>query len=144
MKKILVYLLISVVLLSSCSKYVADFRTTHCPDLQQNSKYSKAAELGKALDELVQKGVPGVVFAVQSDEGFWARAKGYARIEDKTPMQLCHLQYLQSISKTYMAVAILKLHEEGKIDLDEPITRHLPQQYHHYISSAEKVTVRML
>jgi len=78
MKQILVYLLTTVVLLSGCTKYVADFRTTHCPDHQQNSKYSKAAELEKALDELVQKGVPGVVFAVQSDEGYWATARGYA------------------------------------------------------------------
>lgn len=144
MKKNLFYLIAPLVLFSSCSKYVADFKTAHCPDSPQNSKYSKAADLEKALDELVQKGVPGVVLAVQSDEGFWATAKGYARIEDKTPMQLCHLQYLQSISKTYMAVAVLKLHEEGKIDLDEPITKYLPQQYQHYISGAERVTVRML
>jgi D-alanyl-D-alanine carboxypeptidase len=144
MKKNLFYLIVSLVLFSSCSKYVADFKTAHCLSPQQNSGYSKAGELEKALEELVQKGVPGVVLAVQSDEGFWATAKGYARIEDKTPMQLCHLQYLQSISKTYMAVVILKLHEEGKIDLDEPITKHLPQQFHHYISDAERVTVRML
>ena len=144
MKKNLFYLIASLVLFSSCSKYVADFKTAQCSGPQQNSGYSKAGELEKALEELVQKGVPGVVLAVQSDEGFWATAKGYARIEDKTPMQLCHLQYLQSISKTYMAVAILKLHEEGKIDLDEPITKHLPQQFHHYINGAERVTVRML
>ncbi len=144
MKRNLFYLVTSLVLFSSCNKYIADFKTASCPDPQHNFKYSKAAELEKALDELVQKGVPGVVLAVQSDEGFWATAKGYARIEDKTPMQLCHLQYLQSISKTYMAIAILKLHEEGKIDLDEPITKHLPQQYHQYINGAEKVTVRML
>src|ERR1043165_1056392 len=118
MKKNMVYLVTALVILSSCSKYVADLKTMQCPDPQQNSKYSKAAELEKALNELVQKGVPGVVLAVQSDEGYWYTAKGYARIEDKTTMQLCHLQYLQSISKTYTAVAILKLHEEGKIDLD--------------------------
>ena len=102
MKKVLFYLLPAFVLLGSCSKYVADFKTTRCASPQENTGYSRAAELEKALDELVQKGVPGVVLAVQSDEGFWATAKGYARIEDKTPMQLCHLQYLQSISKTYM------------------------------------------
>jgi D-alanyl-D-alanine carboxypeptidase len=43
-----------------------------------------------------------------------------------------------------MAIAILKLHEEGKIDLDEPITKYLPQRYHHYINGAEGITVRML
>jgi D-alanyl-D-alanine carboxypeptidase len=143
MKTNLFYVIAPLVLFS-CSKYVADFQTTKCTTTEQNSNYSRAAELEKVLEELVQKGVPGVVLAVQSDEGFWATAKGYAKIEDKTPMQLCHLQYLQSISKTYMAVAVLKLHEEGKIDLDEPITKYLPQQFHHYINGAEKITVRML
>ena len=104
MKKNLFYLIASLMLFSSCSKYVTDFKTTRCSSVPQNSGYSKAGELENALDELVHKGVPGVVLAVQSDEGLWATAKGYARIEDKTPMQLCHLQYLQSISKTNMAV----------------------------------------
>ena len=65
MKKNLFYLIASLVLFSSCSKYVADFKTPHCSDSQQNSGYSKAAELEKALEELVQRGVPGVVLAVQ-------------------------------------------------------------------------------
>ena len=120
MKVNLFFLITSVVLFSSCSKYVADFKTGNCSDLQQSSKYSKATELENALDELVQKGVPGVVLAVQSDEGYWATAKGYAKIEDQAPMQLCHLQYLQSISKTYMAIAILKLHEQGKLEFGGP------------------------
>ena len=37
-------------------------------------------------------------------------------------MASCHLHYLQSIAKTYQATAILKLYEEGKIDLDEKHT----------------------
>jgi D-alanyl-D-alanine carboxypeptidase len=82
--------------------------------------------------------------AVQSDKGLWIAARGFAKIEDKTPMQVCHLQYLQSISKTYMAVAILKLAEQGKIILDSPMTNYLHQKYHRYISGGEKVTVRML
>ena len=145
MKKHLFCLLSISILFASCSKYIADIQTTHCNSTEQNnSGYSKAAELENVLEQLIHKGIPGVVMAVQSDEGLWATAKGYAKIEDKTPMQLCHLQYLQSISKTYLAVAILKLYEQGKIIPDEPITKYLPQKYHHYITDAEKITVRML
>ena len=53
MKKNLCYLLTSVVLFSSCNKYVADFRTTPCTQPQQNSKYSKAAELEKAKNQII-------------------------------------------------------------------------------------------
>ena len=64
MKKNLFYLSAFLVLFGSCSKYVADFKTVLCTNAQQSSGYSKAAELEKALNELVQKGVPGVVLAV--------------------------------------------------------------------------------
>jgi D-alanyl-D-alanine carboxypeptidase len=145
MKKTLIGLFIVSVLISSCGVYKADFLTESCVNPEPaKTSFSKAAELEKVLEELTQNGAPGVALAVSSDEGSWSMAKGYARLEDKTPMQTCHLQYLQSVSKTYMAVAILKLYEQGKIDLDEPMTKYLPQKYHHYIAGADKITVRML
>jgi D-alanyl-D-alanine carboxypeptidase len=133
-----------MLLLCGCSKYVAQIQTTNCPNTETNISYSKANDIEKVLQQLVEEGVPGVVMAVQTDEGFWATTKGYAKIEDKTPMQLCHLQYLQSISKTYMAVGILKLYEQGKIALDEPIRKYLPEKYYRYLTDAGAVTVRML
>jgi D-alanyl-D-alanine carboxypeptidase len=51
---------------------------------------------------------------------------------------------VQSISKTYLAVAILKLAEQGKINLDDPITKYLSAKVNKNISGAEKITIRML
>jgi D-alanyl-D-alanine carboxypeptidase len=106
--------------------------------------YSRAAGINKALEKLTRSGVPGVAFAVYSAEGWWETAAGLADLESKLPMQPCHLQYLQSVSKTYMAAAILKLYEEKKLKLDTPITAYLPEKYSRYITGAEQVTVRML
>jgi D-alanyl-D-alanine carboxypeptidase len=141
MKKI-----IFALLLTGCSVYRQDLQITPCAGDNEriNLNYSKAKDINLALDQLIRAGVPGGVVAVYSDEGWWATAAGLAKIEDQTPMETCHLQYLQSISKTYMAVAVLKLHEQGKIDLDAPMTRYLPEKYSRYISDAGKITVRML
>jgi D-alanyl-D-alanine carboxypeptidase len=109
-----------------------------------NEGYSKSEELKAAMDTLVKSGVPGCAMAVYSTEGLWAHATGFAKIEDRSPMQLCHLHYLQSISKTYLAAAVLKLYEQGLIELDSAITDYLPDVYHKYVTSADKVTVRML
>ena len=145
MKKIVITLIITTVLTSSCSVYKADFSTESCPNPERVKRsFTKAAELEKLLEEIAENGAPGVALAVSTNEGDWSMAKGYARIEDKTAMQTCHLQYLQSISKTYLAIAILKLYEQGKIGLDDPMTKYLPQQYHHYIAGADKITIRML
>ena len=43
-----------------------------------------------------------------------------------------------------MAVEILQLKEQGKINLDAPIATYLPAKYSHYISNAAQITVRML
>jgi D-alanyl-D-alanine carboxypeptidase len=88
--------------------------------------------------------VPGAAVAVYSSEGWWTTAAGFAKLEDRTPMQPCHVQYLQSISKLYLAVAVLKLYEAGKVRLDAPITTYLPERYRRYVTNAGQVTVRML
>jgi D-alanyl-D-alanine carboxypeptidase len=109
-----------------------------------NANYSKAKELQAIIEELVKLGVPGASIAVYSPEGWWASSAGFAKIEDKTLMQPCHLLHLQSIAKTYMAVSILKLVEQEKIDLNQPITKYLPTKFSNYISTPGKITVKML
>ena len=114
-------------------------------DSSINRNYSKAASLQAVMNKYTALGLPGLSMAIYTEkEGWWAGAAGYSDIEKKTAMEICHLQYLQSVSKTYMAVAILKLHEEGKIDFDAPMTKYLPSKYAKYIRDAEKITVRML
>lgn len=110
-----------------------------------NSSYSKASVLDSIMKHYTTNALPGVSLAVYTEkEGWWASAQGYANLEKKIPMQNCHLQYLQSVSKSYMAVEILQLKEQGKIDLDAPMTKYLPVKYSQFIKNAGKVTVRML
>jgi D-alanyl-D-alanine carboxypeptidase len=110
-----------------------------------NSQYSKAAAVRSIMKQYTDEGLPGAAIAIfTEEEGWWAHAEGFARTEDIKPMTTGHLQYLQSVSKTYMATAILKLHEQEKIDLDAPITTYLPPVYAAYIKNTGKITVRML
>ncbi len=109
-----------------------------------NANYSKAAEIDSALQQLVKEGVPGVSMAVYSKEGWWTTSAGYSKLEDKTLMQSSNLQYLQSVSKTFMAVCILKLYEQGKIDLEAPMTKYLPEKFSRHITDAGKITIHML
>lgn len=132
-------------LTASCSKQNWEIPTNACTLTENiNSDYSKAAQLQAIMDKNTQGGLPGVAVAVYSPEGYWAGASGIAKIEDRTPMQPCHLQYSQSVAKTYMAVAILKLNEAGKIDLDEKITKYLPEDVTKKVTGADQVSVRML
>ncbi|HYK45691.1 MAG TPA: serine hydrolase domain-containing protein [Parafilimonas sp.] len=110
-----------------------------------NANYPKAITLDTIMKRYTTEALPGAAIAIYSEtDGWWADAVGYANREEKIPMENCHLQYIQSVSKTYMAVEILQLKEQGKIKLDDPITNYLPARYSKYIKGATQITVRML
>ena len=114
-------------------------------DAPARSSFSKASAIDSIIKRYTSNGIPGASVAVFTEqEGWWTGAAGYAKIETKTPMDPHHLQYLQSIAKSYMAVAILKLYEEGKIELDAPITKYLSSKFTKCIKNAHSITIRML
>lgn len=138
-------ILLFILFITSCSKQTWEIAGNPCTFQDEiNADYSKAGQLQNLLDKYAGIGLPGVAMAVYSPEGFWAGSAGYAKLENKTLMQPCHLQYSQSVSKTYLAVAMLKLSEQGQINLDEKITAYLPAEVTKKVTGAEKVTVRQL
>jgi D-alanyl-D-alanine carboxypeptidase len=139
MKKIFAYG--TFLFLTNCSIYQAALPVENCSSLAGKSNNQR---IDAALDEIINSGVPGVALAVISEYETWSASRGLAKIETATPMQTCHLQYLQSISKTYMAVAVLKLYEENKINLDSPFVNYLPKKHSEHITRANEITVRML
>jgi D-alanyl-D-alanine carboxypeptidase len=119
--------------------------TAQSDDITINIQFSKADAIRSIMKQYTDEGLPGAAIAIYTEqEGWWAHAEGFSRTEDRTPMRPDHLQYLQSVSKTFMAVAILRLHEQKKIDLDAAITTYLPSSFHPHIKDADKITVRML
>lgn len=140
MKKIF----ISLVFISSSVILFA--QNSNCTSgIEINTKFSKRTALDSVMKLYTTKALPGVSMAVYTEhEGWWAGAAGYANVEKKISMNNCHLQYIQSVSKMYMAVVILQLKEQGKIKYDEPITAYLPSKYNRYLKNASAITVRML
>ena len=110
-----------------------------------NFPAEKEAAIKALFDKYLEMGIPGLAMSVYSEAtGMWSYAAGYANLENKDPLTEQHVHYLQSVSKTYMAVAILKLYEQGKIDLDATIDTYLKTPFIESIEGANNVTVRML
>ncbi|MEN0052885.1 MAG: serine hydrolase domain-containing protein [Mucilaginibacter sp.] len=144
MKRILltwVTVILNIITLNAQNKTIHNCRIV----VPINNNYAKSDSLHDIMKRYVKTGLPGIVMAVYSEkDGWWAGAEGYANIERKRPMENCDLQYLQSVSKTYMAVAIMQLKEAGKINLDAPIKKYLPAKYTGIVKNAAAITVRML
>jgi len=58
----------------------------------------------------------------------WEGAAGLADPAAGTPMTPRHPVRIASNTKTYVAAAVVRLWERGRLDLDDPIAAHLPEE----------------
>ncbi len=109
-----------------------------------NPNHPKGKEVSPILKSLVENGCPGASLALLDENGWWLQSEGFANIEEQQKMEDTFLHYLQSVTKTYMAVAILKLYEEGKLQLDDPITQYLAPEVSNMLDRADEISIKML
>jgi D-alanyl-D-alanine carboxypeptidase len=98
-------------------------------------------EVGKAASDVItETGVPSASVAVVKDGRIACTlAVGDARIDPKTPAAAGMRYSIGSVSKQFTAAAVLMLAEEGKLSLDDPVSKYLPD-----LTDADKVKVRQL
>jgi CubicO group peptidase (beta-lactamase class C family) len=71
--------------------------------------------------------VPGVAVALVRDgEVAWTQAYGFADLEGAQSMTLDALFHTGSISKSVTAWGVLRLVEQGRVGLDDPVARYVP------------------
>lgn len=87
------------------------------------------AQLQTYVDKQIGKHIKNIVVHLQSaDESFTLIASaGIANPHEQSPMMPDTPYFIASISKTYTAAIIMKLYEEGKLNLDAPIADYLPE-----------------
>jgi len=93
---------------------------------------------------------PGISIAlVDVESGFtWTHGFGYANTLSGDPVTEDTMFMIASISKTFTAITVMQLVEEGLIDLDEPIVTYLPEfsilPHPTYGGNYRNITTRML
>jgi len=115
--------------------------------LAQSSNFplEKQEAVKAVFKKYVEMGIPGLALTVYNEEtGFWSHAEGMSNLENNVPLTPEHLFYLQSVSKTYMAVLILQLFEKGKLKLSDPIMDYLDYDWLTSISGTDRITIKML
>ncbi|MFZ0284204.1 MAG: serine hydrolase domain-containing protein [Terriglobales bacterium] len=93
-----------------------------------------------AADVLAKTGVPSASIAiVQNGKITYLQAYGDARLDPKTPATPAMRYSIGSISKQFTATAILLLREQGKLSLDDKVSKFLPG-----LTRANDVSIREL
>ncbi|MBV7267574.1 serine hydrolase domain-containing protein [Winogradskyella luteola] len=115
MKKIL-YFTTCFFLFFSCKK---DEKQTLSPEaIQIKNTLLKQKQLFDA---------PGIAFGIiTNDTIVYADAHGIKSRDTKEPLTTSSLFHMASVSKPFVATAIVQLAERGKIDLDEKLIHYLP------------------
>ena len=81
-----------------------------------------------AATELDAVGLPGMTLCVTDAEGFTATlGLGWADVERRVPVNAHRLFQIGSISKSFIALTVLALADQGRIDLDAPVGHYLPE-----------------
>ena len=95
-----------------------------------------AGEIGKNLDDtfspfiqhvLESRELPGLAVGIVSDnEIVYARGFGVRSIKTREPISMTTIFHMASVSKPFVATGIVQLIEQGRVQLDAPITAALP------------------
>lgn len=117
-------------------------QTTATVTQEKSGAYIAAREHARAIaKEWLARGIPGFNVAVAIDgkivysEGF-----GYADLEQRVPAWQITKFRIGSISKPLTSASLMKLVEQGKIDLDAPIQKYVPT----FPDKGALITPRML
>ena len=100
-----------------------------------------ATRLQSALDgDINRLGVPGFQASLQTTDGqTWYGVSGTVDPKRRTPLRRDHLMRIGSVTKTFIAVAILQLVEEDRLNLNDKLARWFPQ-----FPNADRIHVRDL
>lgn len=111
-------------------------------------RFRGAVEASRELLERIQAevGAPGLVVGVSVDGvQVWCEGLGYADLENRVPCTADTVMRIASISKPLTSAAAARLCEEGKLELDEPVQKYVPEfPKKQYEEKEVEITPRML
>jgi CubicO group peptidase (beta-lactamase class C family) len=107
----------SKILLTKTSPSAAGFSEERIKRIDQN--------LQKWVDDKQMNGCVG--FISKNGKIVYHKAFGFDNLEQKTPMRTDHIFRLASQTKAITSVAIMMLYEEGKLTLNDPVSKFIPE-----------------
>ncbi|MDQ0867997.1 D-alanyl-D-alanine carboxypeptidase [Arthrobacter sp. V1I9] len=92
---------------------------------------------------MLEEGAPAVLIAVRNGDNTWTHAAGVRSLESKEPATIADPLQIGSITESLVAVSVMKLVEEGRLDLDAEVSTYLPE-FGTVLHPPGPVTVRQL
>ncbi|MFC9790163.1 serine hydrolase domain-containing protein [Rhodococcus sp. NPDC127528] len=99
-----------------------------------------AQRLDAAIEAaMTQTAVPGTIVGIWGPGGTYVKAFGVADKQTRAPMQTDFYSRIGSLTKTFTATGVLQLVDEGKVGLDDPISKYVDG-----VPNGDQITIREL
>lgn len=86
-----------------------------------------ASQVDALLERSIHADTPGAaVIVARNGKIVFAKGYGLAQVETRTPINTETRFRIGSITKQFTAAAIFKLQEQGRLDLNDPVSKYLP------------------
>lgn len=115
---------------SSSHSYSDSYRAPVFTNDNRIEKIKKIApELHKLITEhAIAKNIPGIVYGVVVDsELVLSSGTGFMNLEEESPATPLSAFRIASMTKSFTAMAIMKLRDEGKLSLNDPVSQYIPE-----------------
>jgi CubicO group peptidase (beta-lactamase class C family)/D-alanyl-D-alanine dipeptidase len=116
------------------------------PNIEPRADYQQVVEaLTPVVEhELKEKGIPSIAVALVDDQQIvWARGFGLADPASKVAAAAATVYRVGSVSKLFTDIGVMQLVEQGKLDLDAPVTDYVPD-FHPQNPFGKPITLREL
>ncbi|HEY9225947.1 MAG TPA: serine hydrolase domain-containing protein, partial [Gemmatimonadaceae bacterium] len=107
-----------------------------------DARFDALASLTEA--KMKEYGIPGVALGIINNGVVTIRGLGVTNVEDPLPVTAHTVFPIASISKTFAATAMMRLVEQGKVDLRKPVRTYLPDFRVRDEAASRDVTVLQL
>eukprot|EP00092_Neocalanus_flemingeri_P034475 GFUD01037486.1.p1 GENE.GFUD01037486.1~~GFUD01037486.1.p1 ORF type:complete len:623 (+),score=230.90 GFUD01037486.1:36-1904(+) len=137
--------------------FTADFELSEAEVIRPNEQGRQQAQaeklkaaIAKARDlcwcKMYESGTPGMIVAISvNGKQVWQHGFGYSDLENKLLAGTGCVMRIASISKPLTMAVLAKLWEEGKVDLDSPVTKYVPDWPKKLVGEKEvDITLRQL
>ena len=94
----------------------------------QNKSLNITNYLTNELNDVRKKSlIPGFAVSIVNEKGIlYSKGFGISNIKENVAFTPLTINWIASVSKTFVALSVMKLAEQGKLSLDEPINSILP------------------
>lgn len=126
------FLLIAVLIISIASSCTQTSNLKEASPLSAKVSEERLARIDKVIQQGIDSGwIAGAVgFIARDSKIVYDKAFGYSDLESKSLMNRDNIFRIASQTKAITSIAVMMLFEEGKLLLDDPISKYIPEFAH--------------